>query len=708
MTILALLAASVLQAAKVEVAFTYESASAKTVHLAGSFNNWSTTETPMERRPGTNTWSRTLSLPTGKYWYKFVLDGATWVTDPRAQRQEDDGNGNTNSVVLALPPGYETPAARNDGATTQGAIRHEFTTRYANLDGGEASLKIEARAGDLESVTLVLDGKEVPMRIAGADDFTEWYSATFPVKPGARSNYYFKIVDGPAWTLGESGLKRGATPGDNYSVVWEPSLFPSTPNWVQDSVFYQIFPDRFANGDTSNDPEGTVAWDASPTWFNWFGGDLAGVRQHLGYLTSLGVSGVYFNPIFEGPSNHRYETTDYDAVDHRLGTNAEFRTLVRDLHRKRVKVVLDGVFNHTSVAYPAFADLLARQQESPFRDWYEVTSFPVSVRDQPPYKAWFGFKSMPELNFDNPKVRKAVLDVVDFWDNEAAIDGWRLDVANEVPHEFWREFRSRVKSHSQDRWIVGEIWGDGTPWLGGDQFDSVMNYRFREAVLGFAARGSLTPSAFMARLLSVWNAHPPQISRNMMNLLGSHDTPRLLHECGEDARKARFAAMLQFAWPGAPSIYYGDEIGMSGGPDPENRRGMEWDLATDENPFLSLYRRLIVARKSSLALRRGAPVLVSTDDELGTIVFRRSYQGETVVVLVNASEAPRAMRASGLGEGPLVDLFGTASPELAGTQVRATVPPLSVCVLSTKARSTLRGPSGRSDQGGAPFPTEKE
>ncbi|MGE0000937.1 MAG: glycoside hydrolase family 13 protein [Fimbriimonadaceae bacterium] len=348
---------------------------------------------------------------------------------------------------------------------------------------------------------------------------------------------------------------------------------------MQDTVFYQIFPDRFDNGDKRNDPEGTVGWDADPTWFNWFGGDFAGVSRRQDYLASLGISGVYLNPVFQGPSNHRYETTDYQRSDPRLGTNAQFRELVRTFRYNKIRVVLDGVFNHTAVDFPPFADILARQKESSYLDWYEVSSFSVTVRDAPPYRAWFGFKSMPELNFDNSDVEDAILEVVDFWEKEAAIDGWRLDVANEVPHEFWKKFRTRVKLHSQDRWIVGEIWGDGTPWLGGDQFDSVMNYRFREAVLGLVARRTLPPSAFMERLMGVWNAHPPQVSRNMLNLLGPHDTPRLLHECGGDESRARFAAMLQFAWPGAPSIYYGDEIGMTGGQDPNNRRGMEWGRA---------------------------------------------------------------------------------------------------------------------------------
>lgn len=178
------------------MAFTYRSDTAKIVNLAGSFNNWSTTKTPLTKRPGTDIWSRSIELPAGKHWYKFVLDGTTWVTDPSAVRQEDDGNGNTNSVFPAKPPGYETPASRGDGKTTVSAVRHEFTTRYANWDSGEATLKLEARSGDVRSVSLVLDGKSVPMSRAGADDFTEWYSITLPVKEGAKNSYFFRIVAG--------------------------------------------------------------------------------------------------------------------------------------------------------------------------------------------------------------------------------------------------------------------------------------------------------------------------------------------------------------------------------------------------------------------------------------------------------------------------------------------------------------------------------
>jgi glycosidase len=311
----------------------------------------------------------------------------------------------------------------------------------------------------------------------------------------------------------------------------------------------------------------------------------------------------------------------------------------------------------------------------------------VEVRDNPPYKAWFGFPSMPELDFRNPDVRDMVLKVVDFWEREAGVDGWRLDVANEVPDSFWREFRRRLKRHSRDRWICGEIWGDASQWLKGDQFDSVMNYRFREAVLGLVARRRLKPSEFLDRLMDVHEGYGPQTSRNMLNLLGSHDTPRILTECGGDARRAQFAAQLQFAWVGAPCVYYGDELGMAGGRDPENRRGMAWATVGDGNESLQLYRRVSKARRGSAALRRGGPEPLPALDEAGVFAFRRVYGSERVLVVANSSDTERSYPVSSVEWGgalpaSLVDLYSGGRYSAAQGKLHVRIPALSVIVLA--------------------------
>ncbi|MBS1723142.1 MAG: DUF3459 domain-containing protein [Armatimonadetes bacterium] len=685
----------------------------KSVHVAGTFNNWDKGALAM-RELAANTWTASLDLRPGKYQYKFVIDGDTWVTDPSA-KTIDDGNGNTNSVLVVFPEGYEVPARKGDGTITTSMVRHLQEIPALNYDRGKLTLTVQARVDDVQTVSaLVQIGNNKPKAYgataSGGDDFVTNYVATVPWDGKSVVKYSFSLNDGGRGplTVDKSGAWYAKDGGDARFVLDPKTFHPFVPpGWVEKSIVYQIFPDRFANGDKSNDPKDVQPWNGTPTYANWFGGDIAGVRQHLGHLKEMGVGCIYFNPIFEGPSNHRYETTDYLKVDHRFGTNKEFAALTSDLHKQGVRTILDGVFNHTSVDFFAFADLLKNQDRSKYRDWYTVKSFPVKVGDNPAYEAWFGFPSMPKLHNADKSVRDYLLSVPDFWDKEAKIDGWRLDVANEVPSDYWRLFRDRVKRHGQDKWIVGEIWGDGSPWLKGDQFDSVMNYQFREAVLGFVARGATTPTQFWNRLMAVYDSYGPQVSRNMMNLLSSHDTPRILTECGGDAQLARLAAMIQFTWVGAPCVYYGDELGMAGGRDPENRRGMEWNRAVEGNPYLQAYKALSSLRKDCPALQSGDPSLVSVDDAKGLVVFSRNLDGQRVLVAVNRSKDAQTVKVPVVSEGMQrtsfvngEDRFATETDFVAARQGGAwlAVHPYSVSILRTvpSAHSSTRNHSTES------------
>lgn len=677
--------------------FRYEaSADVSRVNVAGSFNGWNKDATPMRRDGDGRSWTVSLDLPAGKHWYKFVLNGENWVTDPKA-KSEDDGNGNQNSVLVLWPAGYEQPAKVGDFNVTSAALKHVQEPPLLNWDRGRLTLSLRARPGDFKSVSVVaISGKSyhrVQMADRGGDEIQTTFTASVPWDRKQPIRYLFSIDDGGRGplTYDERGIwAQHADPIDRRFVLDPKTYRPlQPPTWVEDSVLYQIFPDRFWNGDRTNDPAETQPWDGEPTWFNWFGGDFAGVREKFPHLKSLGVGAVYFNPIFQGPSNHRYEGTDYHRVDHRLGTNEQFADLTREMEAQGVRTVLDGVFNHTAVDFFAFADVLKNQQESEYRDWYFVRSFPVEVKENPTYEAWWGFQSMPKVNLATPGARDYMLGVVDFWAKNARIHGWRLDVANEVSMDFWREFRPRVKRHGEDKWIVGEVWTDGSAWLKGDQWDSVMNYQFRDAVLRFVARGEDKPSQFWSRLLRVHEAYGPQVSRNMMNLLGSHDTPRILTECGGDARLARLAAMVQFTWVGAPIVYYGDELGMAGGRDPENRRGMRWDLATDDNPFLTLYRSLSGLRRGSTALKAGDPTLLGANDADGLLVFRRQVGNDWAIVAVNRSDRARNVTVPGtrvlsidafINDAASVSHDRTTARPTDGS-VRATVHPLSITVL---------------------------
>jgi glycosidase len=668
------------------VAFEFTAPEANSVCVAGSFNFWSKTASPMRRSSGT--WRATLELPVGRHQYKFVVDGAHWFLDPKAETV-DDGMGNKNSVILVVPADYGSRAAVGDGAITPSPLWHSTEAARLSYDRGRLRLTVRTRAGDVQRVVLVTTGGERrPLALSHSDELFSHYTVEVPWDQRQKFAYRFLVSDGPTtMTLPRDGGWHEVDP--------KGLALPSPPPWVERAVFYQIFPDRFANGDPGNDPADVENWETgAPTYTNWFGGDLAGVRSRMGHLKALGVTAVYWNPVFKSPSNHRYDTSDYMTIDPRLGTNEEFSALTREMERSGIRTVLDGVFNHTATDFPAFAAILRDQRRAATRDWYTVRSWPVRLDAAPTYEAWSGFGAMPKLNHANPEVRRTVRGVVEHWQERAAVHGWRLDVAPEVPMEFWREFRSWVKT-DPDRWIVGEMWGDASPWLKGDQWDSTMNYQFRNSVLRFVAKGAESPRAFWDDLMRVHHAYGPRVSRNLLNLISSHDVPRILTECGGDARLARLAAMLLFTWVGAPCVYYGDEIGMEGGPDPDNRRPMDWRRATADNPFLSLYARLARIRNASPALQSGDPMLLAADERTRTLAFARVAAQDVRVVVVNRCERPRTVRLA-LPR----DLADRARPatewycSLSGASAKASqgrltvaVPPVSLVVLSPRSGS---------------------
>lgn len=616
------------------------------VAVAGSFNNWNKLANPMKVGSDGKTWSTRIAIPVGKHGYKFVLDGETWITDPRSKRDENDGNGNVNSILVVFPPDYNQPNKPGDSVITKSALNHAQQVPSLNFDRGKLRFTLRVRTGDVGKVNLVRGAQSVPMTYVPGDEFTSLFKAEVAWDQASSFDYHFLLEPQSAKVVFGPKGKASDAKGNRFKLNAKTFRPFQVPTWVENTIFYQIFPDRFENGNKSNDPKGTQSWAELPKhWDACFGGDLVGVQQRLPYLSQLGVNGVYFNPIFRSPKSHRYETSNYREVDPILGSNADFAKLSRALHTMGIKVVLDGVFNHVAPDFPQFADLVKNQEKSPYKQWFFVKKYPVFVGDPAPYEAWNNFPSMPKVNVDHGPAAEHMLGVIDFWEAEAKIDGWRLDVAGEVSMDFWRKFRKRLKGVDDSRWIVGEVWGDGSPWLRGDQWDSVMNYPFRDAVIQFIAMGSLSSKQFGERLMANYESYAPQVSRNMMNLIGSHDTPRFKTMCGGDDRLAKLGATMLLTWVGAPSIYYGDEIGMEGDKDPDNRRGMEWPKATRGNMVLEHYRELIRIRKSSPALLKGTPSVVLSPESGKAFAFWRTYGQESVLVIVNRSESDQMIQA---------------------------------------------------------------
>lgn len=614
------------------------------VSVAGTFNGWDSRKAPMALDTDRRTWRKTLPLAPGKYLYKFVIDDKQWVVDPANPLQEQDGGGNVNSVLRVLPQGYEQPAAEGDGKITLAALRHEARTPMLNYDRGQYSFKFTARPNDLRSIHLVYaGGNRMALKPLSTDGVLDTWSATVAWDRSKPLTYAFEVGDGPAKVrFGPKG------PGDAGWFTASSQSFqpPAPPKWVERSAFYQIFPDRFENGDPSNDPDILTPWDGKPDYWNRFGGDLAGIRKRKAHLQSLGINAIYINPIMMAPSNHRYDPVDFYRVDPEFGTNQEFAALTQDLHGSGIRVVLDQIFDHVGVTFAPFADVLRWQEKSRFKDWFFIKSYPVEVRQNPPYVGWYGVESMPKIDVLHPDANKYLLESVDYWMKTARLSGWRLDVANEVPFAFWRQFRQRVKGLDSDAWIVGEVWTDAREWLAGDQWDASMNYPFRDAVVRFVAQGDVTATYFLDRLMEVYSLYAPQTARNQMNLLSSHDTARFITVAGGDADLARLGAVVQFTFAGAPSVYYGEEIGMLGGPDPANRAGMEWARATDQNPMFRFYKRLTRLRLGSEALMTGDPVPLGAFDAQKVAAYGRMVQGGRAVIAINRSDRPQQVTLS--------------------------------------------------------------
>lgn len=471
-----------------------------------------------------------------------------------------------------------------------------------------------------------------------------------------------------------------------------------TPGWVKHAVFYQIFPDRFARTASSVDrPEMNVTlepWEAPPTLEGYKGGDLWGVIEKLDYLQTLGVTAIYFTPIFQSASNHRYHTHDYYQVDPLLGGNSAFQALLKAAHERQIYVVLDGVFNHASRGFFYFNDILENGPHSPWLDWFKVEDWPLSAYDgaKPAnYASWVNNRALPQFNHNNPAVREYIMRIGEYWIREG-IDGWRLDVPFEIKAEgFWQEFRDRIKAINPEAYIVGEVWTDARQWLDGTQFDGVMNYLFTGPTLAFAAGDrvvrehveipdyypypALDATGYADKIQALFALYPWEIQLAQLNLLSSHDVARVGTVVGEDISSLKLSAFLQMTFPGAPSIYYGDEVGLMGGMDPDCRRGFPPEKDWDQD-LLDHYRALIALRHAHPALRVGDYQVLFTEGLV--YVFCRRLRADshldadcrTAIVAVNADTITATTAAFTLPaaiSNPLRRLYGQGSLTQSGS-----------------------------------------
>jgi neopullulanase len=493
------------------------------------------------------------------------------------------------------------------------------------------------------------------------------------------------------------------------------------PPWVRDAVFYQIFPDRFATSGRVAKPGTLEPWDSPPTVHGFKGGDLLGIAEHLGYLEDLGVTAIYLNPIFASAANHRYHTYDYLTVDPLLGGDAALRELLDAAHDRGMRVILDGVFNHTGRGFWPFHHVLENGAASPYIGWFHLDEAALRagrplLAYPPPgtpagafgYEAWWGLPALPKLNTDDPQVREFLFGVAEHW-LRFGIDGWRLDVPTEIDDEsFWQEFRTRCRTIRPDAYLVGEIWSVAPEWVLGDRFDALMNYPLGEAILGFAGGSALNlavvrshhefaenvrrldGSTFAARVRQLAGVYDPSVVAAQLNLVGSHDSPRVRTVLGGDAARVRLAVLFQATLPGAPSIYYGDEVGLTGGNDPECRGSFPWDPARWEPGLRDTVRALLHLRAAEPSLRDGPLTVVGAADS--AVAFERGSGAARFVVAANAGDAPLRLdlRFADAPSGAGGHLAPVDIPGLTGTSESRIVDGRTTIELEARSGTVLR------------------
>lgn len=421
----------------------------------------------------------------------------------------------------------------------------------------------------------------------------------FELETKTESIYYFE--DG--FYTEEEIQRQGKMPSYFIFPWMNGADIPVTPKWVNETIWYQIFPERFCNGNPAISPQGAKPWRYEPIvrYDDYYGGDLSGIESKLAYLEDLGITGLYLNPVFEANSNHKYNTKNYRRTDPHFGSNEDLRRLVVKAHEKGMRVMFDGVFNHTGTDFALWQDVMEKGQDSPYYSWYMINRWPIGPVEGSRDCGYHTFAfsgGMPKLNTSNPEVIRYLLSIVSYWMDEFDIDGLRLDVANEVSHRFLKELRIMTKERKPDFYLLGEIWHDSVSWLSGDEFDGVMNYPLASGISDFWLYRDWKKEEFEYAINRCFTMYRQQINDVLFNLLDSHDTNRIMDKVRDKDVFYQQLAVL-YTMPGSPCIYYGTEIAMEGGYDPDCRRCMPWEEIErgEYREEMELLKRLIHLRK---------------------------------------------------------------------------------------------------------------
>ena len=515
------------------------------------------------------------------------------------------------------------------------AMQHIPESKYCfAVNSNTMALRLRVSKEDFpDKIEVVYGGKyeyaktqySAPMERSYEDRLFAWYTAYITLDD-VRFVYIFKITEkGKVSYFSEDGLT------DKFDFVLsfyncfqlayinEADLLEPV-EWMKTAVFYQIFVERFLMGNESKDKSYiNLKWGELPTPKSFAGGDLEGITQKLDYLKGLGINAIYLTPIFQSASNHKYDISDYYKIDEHFGDKEVFKRLVESAHERGIKIVLDAVFNHCSEYIAQFQDVIKNGKKSPYFDWFVIHGDKI---DRDNYECFASCAYMPKWNTSNREVQNYLMGIATYWIKEYNIDGWRLDVSDEISHEFWRDFRRAVKAVKSDCVLIGENWHDANAYLHGDQYDSIMNYAFTKAGRDFYCCGNFNTTQFAEKLNEILMRNTDAINIMMLNLLASHDTYIFITQ-SKSRDKLKSALALLFMFVGAPCIYYGTEIALEGNFDPDSRRCMDWDRVGKESDVSTLVNELAKIKTSGEL--SDAKIKITENDGL-IIVERNGYK----------------------------------------------------------------------------------
>lgn len=537
------------------------------------------------------------------------------------------------------------------------AIFHDMDKRFCYaIDKDLFVIRVQVKKDDMKEVILHYEDKYIPMerkdtrmtlpmKKVATSQFHDYYEAQLRMNLICL-RYFFEFTDmqGEKVYYGNYEFDKECITNrdrmfDCPQNLREEEMF-EVPQWAANKVVYQIFPSRFA----ATQPVDKKLWYKAPiTPMDDLHGNLRGIIEHLDYIKDLGIDVVYLTPIFKSNSCHKYDTIDYYQVDPAFGTTEDLKELVQKSHERGMKVVLDAVYNHSGREFFAFQDILEKGEKSKYLDWYFIDELPPKGEwgEIPNFKCFGYYGGMPKLNLKNPEVEKYITDVACYWIKECDIDGWRLDVGDEISHFFWKNFRKAIKAVKKDMLIIGEIWHYAGDFLEGDEWDTVMNYPFYLNLIDLLADEKINVSQFVQNLGYLKGRLNKKCYPLMWNLIDSHDTARFLHLCNDNKKKQHLAAAFQLLLPGMPMVYYGDEYAMPGANDPDCRRGMYWDEEYQDKEMYNWYKKLMQVRKTHACIVEGEMIETIANDDEDTIVMIRKNGEETIAMLFNCGNSAK-------------------------------------------------------------------